>query len=74
MNELRYWGKHDVGEIWVEALWIVLHRLILKHGFSSTLFPPQPPEDGSVPAGDFYRSQAVGKPLVPKHGNALMVQ
>ncbi|CUA76985.1 Extracellular metalloproteinase 5 [Rhizoctonia solani] len=74
MNELRYWGEHEIGEIWAEALWIVMHGLIRKHGFSSTLFPPEPLDDGSMPTGDFYRSQAVGKPLVPRHGNTLMVQ
>ncbi|KDN38531.1 hypothetical protein RSAG8_09420, partial [Rhizoctonia solani AG-8 WAC10335] len=74
MNQPRYWGEHAIGEIWAEALWIVLRGLIQKHGFSSTFFPPQPLEDGSIPVGAFYRSQAVGKPLVPRHGNTLMFQ
>ncbi|KAF8197083.1 extracellular elastinolytic metallo proteinase [Pholiota molesta] len=34
---------------------------------------PQPLEDGTVPAGNFYRSDKKG-PLVPKHGNSLIVQ
>jgi extracellular elastinolytic metalloproteinase len=48
--------------------------MIEKHGYSSTLFPPQPLEDGTIPTGDFYRDQVMGKPLVPKHGNTLMLQ
>jgi extracellular elastinolytic metalloproteinase len=50
-----------------------MHTLIEKHGFSDDLFPPKPLEDGTIPTGDFYRP-AAGKPLVPKHGNSLMVQ
>ena len=53
-------------------LWVVEQRLIQKYNFSSTVFPPKPLEDGSVPLGDFYRN--VSGKLVPKHGNTLMVQ
>lgn len=80
----RYWGVHAIGEVWAEMLWVVSQKLIEKHGFGGTLFPPQPLEDGSIPTGDFYRPQndlgsvMVGskdaKPLVPIHGNTLSVQ
>jgi len=74
-----YWGVHAIGEVWAEMLWITSQRLIAKHGYSDTLFPPQPLINGTVPEGDFYRAaqyNAKGerKPLVPKHGNSLMVQ
>jgi extracellular elastinolytic metalloproteinase len=60
-------------------LWITSQRLIAKHGYSDTLFPPQPFINGTVPEGDFYRAAEYNdmgkpKPLVPKHGNSLMVQ
>jgi len=74
-----YWGVHAIGEVWAEILFVVSNKLILKHGYSKTLFPPQPAEDGSIPIGDFYRPReytaaGVPKPLVPKHGNTLMTQ
>jgi len=51
----------------------------VKHGFIESLFPPPPLEDGTIPVGDFYRepespSTDGPKPLVPKHGNSLVVQ
>jgi extracellular elastinolytic metalloproteinase len=56
-------------------LWVVSQRLIAKHGFSNTLFPPQPLADGTVPEGDFYRPRkSSAASLVPKHGNTLMLQ
>jgi extracellular elastinolytic metalloproteinase len=62
-------------------LWVVAQRLIVKHGFIESLFPPLPLEDGTIPVGDFYRvpdsdSPSTGAPrqLVPKHGNSLIVQ
>ena len=64
---------HAIGEVWAEILWVVLQKLIAKHGYSVDLFPPAPVEDGSVPYGDFYRTDVKGL-LVPKHGNSLMVQ
>ncbi|KAI0051287.1 extracellular elastinolytic metallo proteinase [Auriscalpium vulgare] len=74
-----YWGVHAIGEVWAQILWVVGQRLIAKHGFVEDLFPPAPLADGSVPPGDFYRPvefDAFGapKPLVPKHGNSLIVQ
>jgi len=74
-----YWGVHAIGEVWAEILWVTSQRLIAKHGYSETLFPPQPLSNGTVPEGDFYRSaeykyNGQRKPLVPKHGNSLMVQ
>ncbi|CAE7183130.1 unnamed protein product, partial [Rhizoctonia solani] len=67
------WTLHAVGEVWAEILWVVSQRMVRKHGYSPTLFPPQPLDDGTFP-GDFYRPRVQGKPLVPKHGNTLMVQ
>jgi len=68
-----YWGVHAIGEVWAEILWVVSQRLIKKHGYSDDLFPPRPLEDGTIPPGSFYRTD-VTKPLIPKHGNSLMVQ
>jgi extracellular elastinolytic metalloproteinase len=73
LDKPGYWGVHAIGEVWAEILWVVLQKLIEKHGYSDDLFPPAPLEDGSVPHGDFYRTDLKG-PLVPKHGNSLMVQ
>ena len=74
-----YWGVHAIGEVWAQMLWVVSQRLIEKHGFVDDLFPPKPLEDGTIPSGDFYRAQEYAedgkaKPLVPKHGNSLIVQ
>ena len=61
-------------------LWVVSQKLIAKHGYVDSLFPPAPLEDGTVPEGDFYRPRTVDPvtgergPLVPKHGNSLIVQ
>ncbi|KAG8710674.1 Fungalysin/Thermolysin Extracellular metalloproteinase 5, partial [Ceratobasidium sp. 395] len=74
MNEPGYWGSHEIGTVWAEILWVVLHRLAEKHGYSATLFPPQPLANGTVPSADFYLPRDGDKPLVPKHGNTLMVQ
>ena len=75
LDKPGYWGVHAIGEVWAEILWVVSQRLIEKHGYSDSLFPPAPLEDGTVPPGDFYRAAAEeGKPLVPKHGNSLIVQ
>ncbi|KAI0085233.1 extracellular elastinolytic metallo proteinase [Irpex rosettiformis] len=79
LDKPGYWGVHAIGEVWAQILWVVSHRLIAKHGFSDSLFPPEPLADGSIPEGDFYRPQeydAAGekKPLVPKHGNTLITQ
>jgi extracellular elastinolytic metalloproteinase len=79
LDKPQYWGVHAIGEVWAEILWVVAHRLIAKHGFVESLFPPSPLEDGTIPLGDFYRvpeftTSDVPKPLVPKHGNSLIVQ
>lgn len=79
LDKPGYWGVHAIGEVWAEILWVVSQRLIKVHGFSDTLFPPAPEEDGTIPEGDFYRPRtydARGKPnpLIPKHGNTLIVQ
>jgi extracellular elastinolytic metalloproteinase len=73
-HDLIAYVQHAIGEVWAEILWVVSHVLIEKHGYSPTLFPPQPLEDGTIPVGDFYRPRVMGQPLVPKHGNTLMVQ
>ncbi len=70
---------HAIGEVWAQILWVVSQRLIEKHGFVDDLFPPKPLEDGTIPEGDFYRPREYfvdgkPKPLVPKHGNSLIVQ
>jgi extracellular elastinolytic metalloproteinase len=74
-----YWGVHAIGEVWAEILFVVSNELIGHHGWSDTLFPPVPLENGGMPKNDFYRPQqftADGKPkrLVPRHGNSLIVQ
>ncbi|KAF8151674.1 extracellular elastinolytic metallo proteinase [Crassisporium funariophilum] len=76
LDKPGYWGVHAIGEVWAEILWVVSQKLIEKHGYSDDLFPPAPAEDGSVPRGDFYRNDGDYKkgPLVPKHGNSLIVQ
>ncbi|EJD38353.1 hypothetical protein AURDEDRAFT_116550 [Auricularia subglabra TFB-10046 SS5] len=80
LDKPGYWGVHAIGEVWAELLWVIAQKFIKKHGFSKTLFPPQPSADGIVPEGDFYRPRPVdskgGKvgPLVPKHGNTQFIQ
>ncbi|KAF8317375.1 hypothetical protein DL93DRAFT_2226339 [Clavulina sp. PMI_390] len=74
LDKPGYWGVHAIGEVWAEILWIVQQKLIAKHGYSDTLFPPQAEEDGTVPEGDFYRARVANKPLVPIHGNTLLLQ
>ncbi|KAI5984969.1 hypothetical protein EDC04DRAFT_2914033 [Pisolithus marmoratus] len=72
-------GVHAIGEVWTEMMWVVSQKLIEKHGFSRTLLPPVPNEDGSMPPNDFYRPQKYDsrgnpRPLVPQHGNTLFLQ
>jgi extracellular elastinolytic metalloproteinase len=80
LDKPGYWGVHAVGEVWAQILWVVQQRFIAKHGFSETLFPPVPDADGTLPPNDFYRSQTFNpltgqpNPLVPKHGNTLLLQ
>nr|GAT56412.1 elastinolytic metalloproteinase Mep [Mycena chlorophos] len=74
LDKPGYFGVHAIGEVWAEILWHVSQGLIAKHGFSASLYPPQPLEDGTVPEGDFYRPRSGKKALVPKHGNTLAVQ
>ena len=57
-------------------LWVVSQKLIAKHGYSPTLFPPTPYPNGSLPADQtFYRPQQPHHPrhapLIPAHGNTL---
>ncbi|CAL1702728.1 unnamed protein product [Somion occarium] len=79
LDKPGYWGVHAIGEVWAQILWVVSQRLIQKHGFIDSLYPPLPDADGTVPEGDFYRTQEYTssgekKPLVPKHGNSLIFQ
>jgi len=79
LDKPGYWGVHAIGEVWAQILWVVSQNLIAKHGFTDSLFPPLPLEDGSIPEGDFYRpveytASGEKKALVPKHGNSLIVQ
>jgi len=79
LDKPGYWGVHAIGEVWAEILWVIEQKLIAKHGFTTTLFPPQPLDDGTIPEGDFYRVQEFNpngtpKALVPKHGNSLILQ
>ncbi|EGN97406.1 hypothetical protein SERLA73DRAFT_184099 [Serpula lacrymans var. lacrymans S7.3] len=79
LDKPGYWGVHAIGEVWAEMLWVVSQKLINKHGYSDSLFPPAPLEDGTIPTGNFYRPKEYdvhgkAKPLVPIHGNSLIVQ
>jgi extracellular elastinolytic metalloproteinase len=79
LDKPGYWGVHAIGEVWAEILWVVSQKLIKKHGYSDTLFPPAQSGDGLVHEGNFYQeaqytTQGTRKALVPKHGNTLMVQ
>ncbi|TFY79758.1 hypothetical protein EWM64_g4254 [Hericium alpestre] len=75
LDKPGYWGVHAIGEVWAQMLWVVSQRLIEKHGFTDSLFPPAPLADGTVPEGDFYHARTdASKPLVPKHGNSLALQ
>ncbi|KIK73666.1 hypothetical protein PAXRUDRAFT_583870, partial [Paxillus rubicundulus Ve08.2h10] len=80
LDKPGYWGVHAIGEVWAEMLWVVQQRFIGTYGFSETLLPPVPNADGSLPPNDFYRPQTFhpltgqANPLVPKHGNTLLMQ
>ncbi|KIO00347.1 hypothetical protein M404DRAFT_16393 [Pisolithus tinctorius Marx 270] len=79
LDKPGYWGVHAIGEVWAEMLWVVSQKFIEKYGFATSLLPPVPNEDGSMPPNDFYRSQTFDargnpKPLIPKHGNTLFLQ
>jgi len=80
LNAPGFFGLHALGEVWAEMLWVIQQRLIAKHGFSDTLFPPTPNADGKLSPNDFYRPQTFNphtglpNPLVPKHGNTLLLQ
>jgi extracellular elastinolytic metalloproteinase len=81
LNDIDNWGSnHKIGQIWAQMLWEVAQELIAEHGFSPTLFPPETDANGDVPdSNDFYRPRTtsprrVKVPLIPKHGNTLMLQ
>ncbi|CAE6538095.1 unnamed protein product [Rhizoctonia solani] len=74
LDDPEAWGLHSIGEVWAEILWVVMQGMIEKHGYSSTLFPPAPMENGTIPTGNFYRAESRRGQLVPKHGNTLMLQ
>lgn len=78
LDKSGYFGVHAIGEVWAEFLFTLSQRMVEKHGFGETLFPP---EDPSKP-NDYYTkttSESVDfrgrpMPLVPKYGNALTMQ
>ncbi|CAE6527032.1 unnamed protein product [Rhizoctonia solani] len=74
LNDPEEWTLHDIGAVWAEILWVTMQRMIQTHGYSPTLFPPAPMENGSIPLDFYNRPQIQGDPLVPKHGNTLMLQ
>ncbi|KAK2464973.1 hypothetical protein APHAL10511_003049 [Amanita phalloides] len=74
LDEPGRWGVHAMGEIWAEMLWVVTHDMIKEHGYSDTLYPPLPLEDGTIPDADFYRAGSATGLKVPKHGNTMMMQ
>jgi len=65
LDKPGYWGVHAIGEVWAEILWVVSQKLITKHGFAPSLFPPSSDDSSS----SFYRPNT----LIPAHGNTLMV-
>lgn len=78
LDQGRYFGVHAIGEVWAEMLFVLTERLIARHGFSKTLFPPEDPSKSNDYYVDIaeYDSQTgqLAKPLIPKHGNTLAVQ
>ncbi|KAG1764444.1 Fungalysin metallopeptidase-domain-containing protein [Suillus occidentalis] len=70
LDKPGYWGVHAIGEVWAQMLWVVEQGLIAKHGFTDNLFPP--PHDANF--ADFAAFYRADKPLVPQHGNSLLVQ
>lgn len=76
LDKPGYWGVHAIGEVWAEFLFVLAENLIEKHGFSKTLFPPVDPSKPN----DYYRNVTSSDnaekhiPLIPKHGNSLVVQ
>ncbi|KAG8977796.1 Fungalysin/Thermolysin Extracellular metalloproteinase 5, partial [Tulasnella sp. 427] len=79
MNEPQYWNVHQIGEVWAQMLFIVLHVLIEKHGIGDTLFPPQPHANGTFMfPNSFYdppnvHARSHSRPIL-KHGNTLFFQ
>ncbi|KAF8634115.1 hypothetical protein AX17_004282 [Amanita inopinata Kibby_2008] len=74
LDKPGYWGVHAIGEVWAEMLWVVAQDMIAEHGYSDTLYPPNPLADGTIPDGEFFKPSAGNGSRVPKHGNTLMVQ
>ncbi|PCH39199.1 hypothetical protein WOLCODRAFT_167847 [Wolfiporia cocos MD-104 SS10] len=79
LDKPGYWDVHAIGKVWAELLWVVSQCLIAKHGFVDMLSPPAPLPDGTMPEGDLncpteYTVMGIHKPLMPKHGNPLIVQ
>lgn len=71
--DLRSQGVHAIGEVWAEMLFVVVERLIEKHGFSKTLFPPLvPSKDNDYYWPQQHDSKGRPLPLVPRHGNSLL--
>ena len=64
LDQPAYYGVHAIGEVWAEMLFEMAENLMVKHGFSSTLFPID---------STFYDDKYAPK-KVPKAGNTLALQ
>ncbi|SGY34386.1 BQ5605_C002g01624 [Microbotryum silenes-dioicae] len=69
LDKPGYWGVHAIGEVWAEMCWEMMHNLIQKHGWESSLFPPAPAD---ADKSDFYNPNY--KKKVPAKGNTLAMQ
>lgn len=68
LDKPGYWGVHAIGEVWAEMMFIVNQRLIEKHGFSDSLFPPQ------IEANETEQSKFWRKPEGSTIREVLMAQ
>lgn len=80
-----YFGVHAIGEVWATMLNEVEERLVSKHGFAPSLFPPMIdapaaeqdafylPEHGRGANGGGSKQRA-SKARIPRHGNTLTMQ
>ncbi|SCV68477.1 BQ2448_598 [Microbotryum intermedium] len=69
LDKPGYWGVHAIGEVWAEMCWEMMHNLIKKHGWESSLFPPAPAD---ADKSGFYNPNY--KKKVPAKGNTLALQ
>ena len=82
LDHAGYWGVHAIGEVWATILNEVEEKLVAKHGFTNSLFPPgveAPKEEQDVffltteELGSFAHKKTSQR-RVPRHGNSLLVQ